>query len=202
MNHKEVRRIYREEKLQVRRRGDRKRALGTREPMVLPNGPNPRWSLDFVSDALTDGRRFRILAVVDDFSRENLVLVADTSLSGLRVTRELDRVIAERGMPTTIVSDNGTEFTSMAILQWVQKIDIDWHYIAPGKLQQNGFIESFNGKLRDECLNETLFGTLCVARKTLGEWQEDYNWRRQHPALGNLTLMEFLQRKAMDKMAA
>ena len=146
--HKKVRRIYREEKLQVRRRGGRKRALGTRKPLVLPrsrclhasncravDGPNQRWSLDFVSDALTDGCRFRILAVVDDFSRENLVLVADTSLSGLRVTRQLDRVIAERGMPTTIVSDNGTEFTSMAILQWVQKAGIDWHYIgqAPAK---------------------------------------------------------------------
>ena len=165
VNHKKVRRIYREEKLQVRRRGGRKRALGTRKPMVLPDGPNQRWSLDFVSDALTDGRRFRILAVVDDFSRENLVLVADTSLSGHRVARELDKVIAERGMPKTIVSDNGTEFTSMAILKWVQESDVDWHYIAPGKPQQNGFIESFNGKLRDECLNETLFGTLHDARK-------------------------------------
>ena len=115
---------------------------------MLPDGPNQRWSLDFVSGALTDGRRFRILAVVDDFSRENLMLVADTSLSGHRVSRELDRIIAERGMPRTIVSDNGTEFTSMAILKWVQNTGIDWHYIAPGKPQQNGFIESFNGKLR------------------------------------------------------
>ena len=206
VNHKKVRRIYTEEKLQVRRRGGRKRALGTRKPMVLPDGPKQRWSLDFVSDALTDGltdgRRFRILAVVDDFSRENLVLVADTSLSGHRVARELDRIIAERGQPQTIVSDNGTEFTSMAILKWVQETGIDWHYIAPGKPQQNGFIESFNGKLRDECLNETLFGTLRDARKTLEEWLEDYNWRRPHSALGNLTPMEFLQRKAMDKMAA
>jgi len=140
VNHKKVRRIYREEKLQVRRRGGRKRALGTRKPMVLPDSPNQRWSLDFVSDALTDGRRFRILAVVDDFSRENLVLVADTSLSGQRVARELDRIVAERGLPKTIVSDNGTEFTSMAILKWVQDTGIDWHYIAPGKPQQNGFI--------------------------------------------------------------
>ncbi len=202
VNHKKVRRIYREEKLQVRRRGGRKRALGTRKPMVLPDGPNQRWSLDVVSGALTDGRRFRILAVVDDFSRENLVLVADTSLSGHRVACELDKVIAERGMPKTIVSDNGTEFTSMAILKWVQESDVDWHYIAPGKPQQNGFIENFNGKLRDECLNETLFGTLRDDRKTLEEWQEDYNWRRPHSALGNLTPMEFLQRKAMDKMAA
>ena len=202
VNHKKVRRIYTEEKLQVRRRAGRKRALGTRKPMVLPDGPNQRWSLDFVSDALTDGRRFRILAVVDDFSRENLALVADTSLSGHGVVRELGRVIGERGMPKTIVSDNGTEFTSMAILKWVQDTGIDWHYIAPGKPQQNGFIESFNGKLRDECLNETLFGTLRDARRTLENWQEDYNWRRPHSALGNLTPMEFLQGKAMDKMAA
>ena len=202
VNHKKVRRIYREEKLPVRRRGGRKRALGTRKPMVLPDGPNQRWSLDFMSDALTDGRRFRILAVVDDFSRENLVLVADTSLSGQRVARELDRVIAELGMPKTIVSDNGTEFTSMAILKWVQETGNDWNYIAPGKPQQNGFIESFNGKLRDECFNETLFGTLGDAHETLAEWQEDYNWRRPHSALGNLTPMEFLQRKMMDKMAA
>lgn len=157
VNHKKLRRIYREEKLQVRRRGGRKRALGTRKPMVLPDGPNQRWSLDFVSDAFTDGRRFRILAVVDDFTRENLALIADTSLSGLRVTRELNGIIAERGAPGTIVSDNGTEFTSMAILRWVQETGIDWHYIAPGKPTQNAFIESFNGKLRDECLNETLF---------------------------------------------
>ena len=96
----------------------------------------------------------------------------------------------------------GTEFTSMTILKWVQETGIDWHYIAPGKPQQNGFIESFNGKLRDECLNETLFGTLGDARETLEDWQEDYNWRRPHSALGNLTPMEFLQRKTMDKMAA
>ena len=141
VNHKKVRRIYLEEKLQVRRRGGRKRALGTRKPMVLPDGPNQRWSLDFVSDALTDGRRFRILAVVDDFSCENLVLVADTSLSGHRVARELDKVIAERGMPKTIVSDNGPEFTSMAILKWVQETDVDWHdfsrYIIAWKLCTN-----------------------------------------------------------------
>ena len=117
-----------------------------------------------------DGHRFRILAIVDDFSRETLVLVADTSLSGKRVARDLDCIIAERGIPKTIVSDNVTEFTSMAILKWVQDTGINWHYIAPGKPKQNGFIESFNGKLRDECLNETLFGTLRDARKTLEEW--------------------------------
>lgn len=202
VNHKKLRRIYREEKLQVRRRGGRKRALGTRRPMVVPEGPNQRWSLDFVSDAFTDGRRFRILAIVDDHTRENLALVADTSLSGLRVTRELNQVIAERGMPGTIVSDNGTEFTSMAILRWVQNTGIEWHYIAPGKPTQNAFIESFNGKLRDECLNETLFSSLAEARETLEAWQEDYNNHRPHSALGNLTPREFAEKTIMDKLAA
>ena len=202
VNHKKLRRIYREEKLQVRRRGGRKRALGTRRPMVVPDGENQRWSLDFVSDAFTDGRRFRILAVVDGHTRENLALIADTSLSGLRVTRELDRVISERGRPGTIVSDNGTEFTSMAILRWVQETGIDWHYIAPGKPTQNAFIESFNGKLRDECLNETLFSSLSDARETLEAWQEDYNINRPHSALGNLTPREFAEKTHMDKLAA
>ncbi|MQY44323.1 IS3 family transposase [Epibacterium sp. SM1969] len=128
VNHKKVRRIYIEETLQVPHRGGRKRALGTRKPMVVPDGPNQRWSLNFVSDALADARRFRILAVVDDFNREDLVLVADTSLSGQPVARELDRSISERGMPKTIVSDNCTEFASMAILKWVQDTCIDWHY--------------------------------------------------------------------------
>ena len=202
MNYKKLRRIYTEEKLQVRRRGGRKRALGTRKPMVLPDGPNQRWSLDFVNDAFTDGRRFRILTVIDDFTRENLALLADTSLSGLRVSRELDRIIAERGQPATIVSDNGTEFTSMAILQWVQNTGIDWHYIAPGKPQQNGFIESFNGKLRDECLNETLFSSLAEAKETLKEWKDDYNQQRPHSALGNLTPLEFAEKKTLDNLAA
>ena len=130
---KKLRRLYREERLQVRRRGGRKRALGTRRPMLVPDAPNVRWSLDFVSDALTDGRRFRVLAVVDDHTRECLALVADTSLSGLRVVRELDAVIAHRGRPAMVVSDNGTELTSMAVLSWCQRTGIDWHYIAPGK---------------------------------------------------------------------
>ncbi len=120
MNLKKLRRLYREEKLTVRKRGGRKRALGTRRPLALPSRPNERWSLDFVSDAFTDGRRFRVLAVVDDFTRECLALVADTSLSGRRLARELDAVIARRGKPRTIVSDNGTEMTSMAILEWCQ----------------------------------------------------------------------------------
>ncbi len=118
LNHKKLFRLYREERLTVRRRGGRKRALGTRAPMTLPQGPNQRWSLDFVSDMLVDGRRFRVLVVVDDFTRECLALVVDTSLSGIRVARELDALVAVRGRPLMIVSDNGTELTSRAILQW------------------------------------------------------------------------------------
>jgi len=185
VNHKKLRRLYREERLQVRRRGGRKRALGTRAPMVLPQGPNQRWSLDFVSDALADGRRFRVLAVVDDFTRECLCLVADTSLSGQRVARELDTVIARRGKPLACVSDNGTELTSMAILRWCQERGIEWHYIAPGKPQQNAFVESFNGRLRDELLNETLFTSLAHARVALAAWRNDYNTVRPHSATGN-----------------
>ena len=186
VNHKKLRRLYREERLQVRRRGGRKRALGTRAPLALPQGPNQRWSLDFVSDTLTDSRRFRILAVVDDFTRECLTLVADTSLSGERVARALDAIIARRGRPLSIVSDNGTELTSMAILGWSQETLVDWHYIAPGKPTQNAFIESFNGRLRDELLNETLFTSLAHAREALAIWRDDYNTVRPHSAIGNV----------------
>lgn len=167
VNHKRLFRIYREEQLHVRRRGGRKRAIGTRAPMVLPLLPNQRWSLDFVSDQLTDGRRFRILTVVDDCTRECLALIADTSLSGARVARELATLFDARGKPQTIVSDNGTEFTSNAILKFVDDRKFDWHHIAPGKPTQNAFIASFNGRLRNELLNETLFPSLHHARATL-----------------------------------
>jgi transposase InsO family protein len=149
--------------------------------------PNQRWSMDFVSDTLTDGRRFRILAVMDDFSRECLCLVADTSLSGVRVARELDAIIARRGRPLLCVSDNGTELTSTAILKWCQEREVGWHYIAPGKPQQNAFAESFNGRLRDECLNETLFTSLAQARTILMAWQRDYNEVRPHSGLNGRT---------------
>ena len=199
VNHKKLRRIYREEKLQLRRRGGRKRALGARKPMMPPDGANQRWSLDFVFDAFTDSRRFGILTVVDDFTRKNLALDND---AGIRVARELDRVISEPGQPGAIVSDNGTKFTSMAILKWVQDTGINGHYIAPRKPTQNAFIESFNGKLRDECLNETLFSSLADAKEALEAWQEDYNRYRPHSSLGNLTPMEFAAKLSMDKLAA
>jgi putative transposase len=194
VNHKKLFRIYREEKLVVRKRGGRKRGLGTRAPMTIPRGPNQRWSLDFVSDALADGRRFRVLAIVDDFTRECLALIADTSLSGARVARELDAVIARRGKPHVVVSDNGTELTSTALLVWQQAQGIAWHYIQPGKPIQNAFVESFNGRLRDECLNETAFRSLGHARDLIAEWRDDYNGRRPHTSLGGLTPAEFASR--------
>jgi putative transposase len=196
MNHKKLRRLYREERLQVRRRGGRKRALGTRAPLTIPQGPNQRWSLDFLSDAFADGRRFRILAVVDDFTRECLALVADTSLPGLRVVRELEAIVTRRGQPTMCVSDNGTELTGLAMLRWCQEMRIEWHYIAPGKPTQNAFIESFNARLRDELLNETLFTSLVQVRAVLTAWKTDYNDVRPHSALGNLTPTEYADRSA------
>ena len=198
VNHKKLFRIYREERLVVRKRGGRKRALGMRAPAAVPQGQNQRWSLDFVSDTFADGRRFRILAIVDDFTRECLALVADTSLSGHRVARELDGLIARRGRPAMVVSDNGTELTSMAILRWQQESGVSWHYIAPGKPMQNGFVESFNGRLRDELLNETMFRSLAHAREVLSEWREDYNGERPHTSLDGLTPNEFARRSTTD----
>ena len=150
--------------------------------------------LDFVADALADGRRFRILAVVDDFSRECLALVVDTSLSGVRVARELDRIVELRGRPRMLVSDNGAELTSNAILRWQQERGVGWHYIAPGKPMQNGFVESFNGRLRDECLNEHLFAGLAEARRIIAQWRCDYNTTRPHTSLDGLTPNEFAAR--------
>lgn len=194
VNHKKLYRIYREEKLVVRKRGGRKRALGTRAPMAVPQGPNQRWSIDFVADTIDDGRRFRVLGVVDDFTRECVALIPDTSLSGKRVARELDAAIAERGRPALIVSDNGTEFTSTAMLAWQQATGVDWHYVQPGKPSQNAFIESFNGRLRDEMLNETAFRSLAHARALIAEWRDDYNRSRPHTSLGGLTPAEFRAR--------
>jgi putative transposase len=172
VDHKRLFRIHREELLHARRRGGRKRAIGTRAPMALPLTPNQRWSLDFVSDQMTDGRRFRIVTAVGDWTRECLALIADTLLSGVRVARELATLFNVHGKPGTVVSDNGAEFTSNAILSFAEDREINWHYTAPGKPTQNAFIESFNGRLRGELLNETLFPSLQHARATLAAWRK------------------------------
>jgi putative transposase len=187
MNRKKLYRLYSEEGLAARRRRGRKRSTGTWAPLALPDGPNQRWSLDFVSDALDWGRRFRILAIVDDFTREALALVVDTSIGGRRLARELDAIVASRGKPAVIVSDNGTEMTSRAILEWTNRIGVAWHYIAPGKPQQNGFVESFDGRLRAECLNEEVFANLVEARSVIERWRLDYNLVRPHSAHRGLT---------------
>ena len=186
VNRKRVQRIYREERLTVRRRGGRKRAIGARRPLELPLVANQRWSLDFVADQMTDGRRFRILNVIDDVTKESLAAVVDTSISGRRVARELTALIERRGRPGVIVSDNGTEFTSNAILEWAEKMRVKWHYIAPGKPMQNAFVESFNGRMRDECLNEHIFTSLAEARHIVEAWRIDYNTVRPHGRLGRL----------------
>jgi putative transposase len=190
MNHKKLYRLYTEEKLGVRRRRGCKRARGSRTPMPQALRPGERWSLDFLSDTFGVSRRFRILAVNEDCCRETLCLMADTSISGTRVARELDALVRIYGMPASIVSDNGTEFTSRAILKWANDNDVEWHYIDPGKPQQNAFIESFNGSLRDELLNEEMFDSLEDARRKLALWRYDYNNVRPHSSLGNQTPAE------------
>lgn len=157
INRKKTQRPYKEEGLAVRRRRSRRRAVWTRAPAPVLALPNQRWSLDFVHDQMASGRRFRVLNVVDDVTRECLAAVPDTSISGHRVVRELARLIALRGKPGMIVSDNDTELTSNAVLAWCGELGVEWHYIAPGRPMENGYIESFNGRMRDERLNETLF---------------------------------------------
>ena len=184
-------RLYREEGLMVRKRKSRRRAVGLRAPIPVEARPNARWSLDFVHDQMAHGRRFRVLNITDDVTHECLGAIPDTSISGHRVARELTAIIARRGKPGMIVSDNGTELTSHAIFAWTKDHAIDWHYITLGKPTQNAFVESFNGKMRDELLNETLFFSLDHARKVIAAWVEDYNTTRPHSALNYQTPATF-----------
>lgn len=187
INRKKTQRLYREEGLTVRKRRGRKRACGARAPILTDTRPNVRWSVDFVHDQLASGRRFRILNVIDDVTKECLAAIPDTSISGRRVVRELARVMEYRGRPMMIVSDHGTEFTSNAMLAWTQEQRIAWHFIAPGKPMQNGICEAFNGRMRDELLNETLFYDLDHARCAIARWVTAYNQERPHSALGYLS---------------
>jgi len=186
-------RLYREEGLAVRKRRTRRKAMGSRSPILVEAKPNARWSLDFVHDQLACGRRFRILNVVDDVTRECLAAIPDTSISGRRVARELAQVIEQRGKPGMIVSDNGTELTSNAILTFAAERGIEWHYIAPGKPMQNGFAESYNGRMRDKLLNETMFRNMTHPRTAIRAWAADYNEKRPHSALGYQTPKAFAE---------
>ncbi len=191
VNHKRVYRIYREEALSVRKRS-RKRVARERCPMPQLTAPNQRWALDFVADSLKRQRRIRMLTIVDAFTRESLAIEVDTSLSGVRVARVLNRVITERGQaPEEIVLDNGPELTSKALDQWAYERGVRLCFIEPGKPVQNAYIESFNGRLRDECLNEHWFLSLPHARQIIEEWRIDYNQERPHSSLGNLSPEEF-----------
>lgn len=192
LNHKKLRRIYREEKLSVRMRKKSKVRSIARVPLTKAARANERWSMDFVSDQLgPSGRRFRVLTVVDSFTRENILLYADFSIPGATVVRELQKVADERGLPSAITIDNGSEFTGKAMDQWAHENKIRLDFIHPGKPQENGYIESFNGKLRDECLNENWFVSLEDARRTIETWRRDYNENRPHSSLGDLTPAEF-----------
>lgn len=179
-----VYRLYSEEGLTVRKRKARRKALGTRAPILVEARTNARWSLDFVHDQFACGRRFRVLNVVDDVTRECIAAIPDTSISGRGVARELTALIERRGKPGMIMSENGTELTSNAILKWCAEHKIEWHYIAPGKPMQNGFVESFDGRMRDEFLNEILFRSPAHARELIAAWVTDCNTARPHSALG------------------
>jgi putative transposase len=182
-----IHRLYREEGLSVRKRRARRKAVGARAPILVEAKPNARWSTDFVHDQFANGRRFRILNIVDDVTKQCLGAIPDTSISGRRVARELAAIIERQGKPGMIVSDHGTEYTCNAMLAWCKDNGIDWHFIAPGKPMQNGFVESFNGRMRDELLNEALFFDLDDTRIKIATWVADFNTARPHSALGYLT---------------
>jgi putative transposase len=184
INPKRTYRVYREEGLQVRTK-KRKKLNRPRLPMIVPDRVNERWSMDFVSDQLANGRRFRVLNIVDDFSRECVLQVVDFSISGQRLARELKQLENSRPLPKTIVCDNGPELTCKAMFFWSQQSGVKLHFIQPGKPTQNAFVESFNGKFREYCLNLHWFASLEDARSTINDWQDHYNHVRPHRSLGS-----------------
>jgi putative transposase len=194
VNHKRVYRLYTAEELAVRTKRRKKRASHAR--LLLPGAsrPNERWSMDFVADRLDDGRPFRVLTVVDQFSRECVRLEVASGLTGKSVAAALELVVHERGAPTAITVDNGSEFYSQAMDSWAYRHSVQLDFIRPGKPVENAYIESFNGRLRDECLNTNLFLTLADAKEKLERWRHDYNHRRPHSAIGNLTPIEYAAR--------
>jgi len=191
VNHKRVWRLYHKAGLAVRRRRRRRGVAVDREPLTVPTAPNQVWSMDFVMDALSSGRRVKCLTIVDDFTKEAVDIVPDHSIPGLYVTRVLDQAAQFRGLPTAIRTDQGPEFTGRALDQWAYHHGVQLKLIAPGKPTQNAFIESFNGRFRDECLNDHWFESLHAARAIIGAWRRDYNEARPHSALGYQTPAAF-----------
>jgi putative transposase len=194
VNRKRVQRIYREEGLAVRRKGKKRRSQAPRVVRTPLSGPNERWTMDFMSDALSSGRRFRCLTVLDEFNRESLAIHVAHSIPAAGVIEVLERLRDERGLPETIVTDNGSEFRSRAFDAWAYARGVRIHYIEPGKPVQNCFIESFNGTFRDDCLNMHWFRSLPDARRTIEAWRKIYNEVRPHSSLGRLTPREFGER--------
>ena len=194
-NHKRVRRVYRQMKLNIRRRAKKRLPERVKQPLAIPSGPNQTWSIDFMSDALTDGRKFRLLNVLDDFNRESLAVEVDTSLPSLRVLRVLDRIIRERSTPSIIRVDNGPEFISHILQQWCDEHKIALQYIQPGRPMQNAYIERKNGSMRRELLNTYLFSSLAEVRLMAEEWRIDYNEERPHKALSYLSPVKYAEQK-------
>lgn len=190
VNHKRVYRVYREAGLTVKRRS-RKRLMRTGAPRAVLTAANQEWALDFIHDAVEAGRAIRMLSVVDPYTRECLALEVDTSFGSRRVTRVLEEVVAERGAPQAIRCDNGPELTSRHILAWAIERKIELVHIEPGRPMQNGFVESFHGRLREECLNVSWFGNLFEARRKIAAWRKEYNEERPHSSLGYRTPAEF-----------
>ena len=191
VNHKRVYRLYREANLAVRKRKKSKRPLNERVPLQLAKAVNEVWSMDFVSDSLSNGRRLKYLTVADDFSHECVDIAVDFGISGEYVTRLLDRAAVFRGYPDMVRTDNGPEFTSRVFMAWAQTHGIRHILIQPGRPMQNGYIESFNGRFRDEHLNESWFETLQQARNAASIWKQDYNQVRPHSSVGRIPPAEF-----------
>jgi len=195
INKKRTYRIYTEQGLQVRTK-KRKKLQRPRLPMVLPTKANDRWSMDFVSDQLSHGRRFRVLNIVDDFTREMVGQLVAVSITGNQVARYLDQLSEVRQLPPVITCDNGTEFTGKAMFFWAKENQVTLGFIQPGKPTQNAFVESLNGKFRNECLNQHWFRTLTEARWEIDQWRQHYNHVRPHSSLGYLPPVEFARRAA------
>lgn len=193
-NHKRIYRVYTSMRLNIRRRAKRRLPERVKQPLTIPDEPNQVWSIDFMSDRLSDGRKFRLLNIIDDFNRESLAIEVDTSLPALRLIRVLNRLIAQRGKPANIRTDNGPEFLSLLLQAWCQGHCITLQYIQPGRPMQNGFIERKNGSLRRELLNAYIFYRLSEVREMCETWRQDYNTERPHKSLGYLSPAIFADR--------
>lgn len=195
-NHKKIYRVYTEMKLNIRRKAKKRLPQRVKQPLSVPTAPNQVWSIDFMSDSLTDGRRFRLLNIIDDFNRESLAIEVDTSLPCLRLIRVLDKLVAQRGCPATIRCDNGPEFISHKLEEWCCHASrrITLQFIQPGRPMQNAYIERKNGSVRRELLNAYLFNSLSEVRELSEAWRVDYNTERPHKSLGYLSPLVYAQR--------